>query len=460
MFSQNRSVFCWGDETSSRVISLIPKDMKFQKIAAGGYHVCGILEGTDSRVFCWGRSLDLQEAISVSQSARLNIALAPRDPMLSVVGGRFHACGIRSLDRGIVCWGYRVEKSTPPPSGVKLYEIAAGDYFTCGILVTTSLQPVCWGAGFPTSLPVAVSPGICKPRPCAPGFYGFSNASSPCKSTDSAICLSCSSGCPAEMYQSVVCSPMSDRQCAYNCSNCISPECFSNCSIASANSGNKNSKFWSLQLPVILAEVAFAVFLVSVVSLTSVIYVRYRLRNCTCSAKRLMSSRKTGRNRNGSFQKENGKILPDLDDLKIRRAQMFTYEELDRATEGFKEESQLMGSPSNEQPILPTEVVLGSSRLHKKVSQRSSNRSTSETDVAETDDPRSEFRAPSWITFPSVASSQRMKSSISDGDVEGKNFEAKNPGNAAPPMGDGLRSLEEEIGPASPQEHLFLQHNF
>ncbi|XP_031095817.1 serine/threonine-protein kinase-like protein ACR4 isoform X1 [Ipomoea triloba] len=733
LFSQNRSVFCWGDETSSRVISLIPRDMKFQKIAAGGYHVCGILEGTDSRVFCWGRSLDLQEAaISVSQSARLNIALAPRDPMLSVVGGRFHACGIRSLDRGIVCWGYRVEKSTPPPSGVKLYEIAAGDYFTCGILVTTSLQPVCWGAGFPTSLPVAVSPGICRPRPCAPGFYGFSNASSPCKSTDSAICLSCSTGCPAEMYQSAVCSPMFDRQCAYNCSNCISPECFSNCSIA-ANSGNKNSRFWSLQLPVILAEVAFAVFLVSVVSLTSVIYVRYRLRNCTCSAKRLMSSRKTGRNRNGSFQKENGKILPDLDDLKIRRAQMFTYEELDRATEGFKEESQvgkgsfscvfkgvlkdgtevavkravmspdmkknskefhteldllsrlnhahllnllgyceeggerllvyeymangslhqhlhgnnrglkeqldwvkrvtiavqaargieylhgyacppvihrdikssnilideehnarvadfglsllgpansssplaelpagtlgyldpeyyrlhylttksdvysfgvllleilsgrkaidmqfeegnivewavplikagdieaildpvlklpsdiealrrianvackcvrmrgkerpsmdkvttsleralaqLMGSPSNEQPILPTEVVLGSSRLHKKVSQRSSNRSTSETDVAETEDPRSEFRAPSWITFPSVASSQRMKSSISDGDVEGKNFEAKNPGNAAPP-GDGLRSLEEEIGPASPQEHLFLQHNF
>ncbi|CAA6660139.1 unnamed protein product [Spirodela intermedia] len=106
----------------------------------------------------------------------------------------------------------------------------------------------------------------------------------------------------------------------------------------------------------------------------------------------------------------------------------------------------LMGSPCNEQPILPTEVVLGSSRLHKKASQRSSNRSCSENDMAESEDQRFEFRAPSWITFPSVASSQRRKSSASDGDAELKNLEGKSnqAGNAAC---DGLRCLEEEIGP-------------
>lgn len=120
----------------------------------------------------------------------------------------------------------------------------------------------------------------------------------------------------------------------------------------------------------------------------------------------------------------------------------------------------LMGSPSNDQPILPTEVVLGSSRMHKKSSQRSSNRSELETDGAETEDQRIEFRAPSWITFPSVASSQRRKSSVSDADVEGKNLEARNPSGNGASAGDGLRSLEEEIGPASPQENLFLQHNF
>ncbi|VFQ72451.1 unnamed protein product [Cuscuta campestris] len=715
LFSQNRSVFCWGDETSSRVISLIPTGTRFRKIAAGGYHVCGILDGSDSRVVCWGRSLDLREAITVSR-------LEPRQPLLTVVGGRFHACGIRRVDRGIVCWGYRVEKSTPPPGGVKLYEIAAGDYFTCGIIAESSLQPVCWGVGFPSSLPMAVSPGICRPRPCGPGFYGFNNGSgiSPCKSPENGICLPCSAGCPVEMYEYDGCSPTSDRQCAYNCSSCVSSDCSSHCS----DGENYSNKLWPLQLPVILAGVAFAVFLVSIVSLTSVMYVRYRLRSCTCSGKR-----STVKKRNCTFQKERGKVLPE--DLKIRRAQMFSYEELERATGGFREESQvgkgsfscvfkgvlgdgtvvavkravvspdmkknskefhteldllsrlnhahllnllgyceeggerllvyeymangslhqhlhcksraekeqmdwvrrvtiavqaargieylhgyacppvihrdikssnilideehnarvadfglsllgptssssplaelpagtlgyldpeyyrlhylttksdvysfgvllleilsgrkaidmqyeegnivewavplikagdveaildpvlklppniealrrianvaskcvrmrgkerpsmdrvttsleralalLMGSPSNGQPILPTEVVLGSSRMHKKASQRSSQRS--ETGGGEpTEDPmRSEFRAPSWITFPSVASSQRRKSSISDGDVEGKN----NGGGTGTGGGEGnLMSLEEEIGPASPQEHLFLQHNF
>ncbi|CAN0858044.1 Serine/threonine-protein kinase-like protein CR4 [Linum grandiflorum] len=125
--------------------------------------------------------------------------------------------------------------------------------------------------------------------------------------------------------------------------------------------------------------------------------------------------------------------------------------------------AQLMGSPCYEQPILPTEVVLGSSRMHKKSSQRSSNRSGSETTevvVVEGEEQRIELRAPSWITFPSVTSSQRRKSSASEADVEGKASEARNPVVNAGCGGDGLRRLEEEIGPASPREDLYLQHNF
>lgn len=730
LFSQNRTVFCWGDETSSRVISLIPKDLRFQKIAAGGYHVCGILEGINSRAFCWGRSLDIEEEISVDKADQGNVDLPPNVPMLSVVGGKFHACGIKSSDRGVICWGFIIKSSTRAPSGIKVYEIAAGNYFTCGILAEKSLAPVCWGLGFPTSLPLAISPGVCKSTPCNPGFYEVSPENARCKSSDSRVCMPCSNGCAAEMYQSSECTLKSDRQCAYNCSSCFSAECFSNCtsSYSNAINGKKNERFWSLQLPVIIAEIAFAVFLVSIVSLTAVLYVRYKLQNCQCSAKESKSKKN---NKIGSaFEKDTGKIRPDLEELKMRRAQMFTYEELERATGGFKEESlvgkgsfscvfkgvlkdgtvvavkraitspnkqknskefhteldllsrlnhahllnllgyceeggerllvyefmahgslhqhlhgknmaldwvrrvtiavqaargieylhgyacppvihrdikssnilideehnarvadfglsllgpadsgsplaelpagtlgyldpeyyrlhylttksdvysfgvllleilsgrkaidmqyedgnivewavpliksgdvnaildpvlkppsdldalkrianvackcvrmrgkerpsmdkvttaleralaQLMGSPCNEQPILPTEVVLGSSRLHKKSSQRSSNRSVSETDVAEAEDQRFEFRAPSWITFPSVTSSQRRKSSVSDADVDGKNSEAKNLGNAGSVAGDGLRSLEEEIGPASPQEKLFLQHNF
>ncbi|KAK4401406.1 Serine/threonine-protein kinase-like protein ACR4 [Sesamum angolense] len=328
----NRSVFCWGDQTSSNVIGLVPKELRFRKIAAGGFHVCGILEGVDSRVACWGTSLDLELEISVGSlmhSGQLNVDLAPQDPMLSVVGGKFHACGIRSYDRVVICWGYTVEKSTPPPNGVKLYEIAAGDYFTCGILAETSLSPVCWGADFPSALPLAVSPGVCKPTPCPRDFYEFNNASSPCKSPGSHICLPCSNGCPNEMYQVSECSLTLDRQCGYNCSSCTSGECINNCSSA-ARTGSKNGKFWSLQLPIITAEVSFALFLVSAVSLTSVLYVRYKLRNCRCS---VTSKKRSG---NGSSCKESGKIRPDLDELKIRRAQMFTYEELERATGGLR----------------------------------------------------------------------------------------------------------------------------
>ncbi|KAF3972418.1 hypothetical protein CMV_004089 [Castanea mollissima] len=584
LFSQNRTAFCWGDDTSSQVVSSIPNNMRFQKIAAGGYHVCGILEGINSRAFCWGRSLNIEEEISVAYAGQGNVDSAPNVPMLSVVGGKFHACGIKSYDRGVICWGFIIKPSTPSPSGTMVYEIAAGDYFTCGILAEKSLAPFCWGLGFPTSLPIAVSPGLCKPTPCAPGSYEVSHENAPCKSPNSRVCMPCSNGCPSEMYQSSECTLKSDRQCAYNCSGCFSAECFSNCtSNANGINGKKNERFLSLQWPVIVAEIAFAVFLVSIVSLTAVLYVRYKLRNCQCSGK----GSKTKKNNGGgsAFQKDTSKIRPDLEELKIRRAQMFTYEELERATDGFKEETlvgkgsfscvfkgvlkdgtvvavkraitspnkqknsnefhteldllssgrkaidmqyeegnivewavplikssdlnaildpalkppsdldalkrianvackcvrmrgkerpsmdkvttaleralaQLMGSPSNEQPILPTEVVLGSSRLHKKSSQRSSNRSVSETEVPEAEDQRFEFRAPSWITFPSVTSSQRRKSSVSDADVDGKNSEAKNQGNTGSGVGDGLRSLEEEIGPASPQESLFLQHNF
>lgn len=107
LFSQNRTVFCWGDEVSSQVIRLIPQGMRFQKVSCGGYHVCGILEGVNSRTVCWGRSLDMEEEISLipNQGQGGSVELAPNDPMLSVVGGKFHACGIKSYDHGVICWG-------------------------------------------------------------------------------------------------------------------------------------------------------------------------------------------------------------------------------------------------------------------------------------------------------------------------------------------------------------------
>lgn len=732
LFAENRTAFCWGDETSSRVISLIPKNLRFQMIAAGGYHVCGIVEGVDSTPYCWGQSLNINEEISAGYSGNANVDKPPKDSMLSVVGGRFHACGIRGSDHGVVCWGFIMEKSTLPPGDGRVYTIAAGDYFTCGILIEKSLSPMCWGYGFPTSLPVAVSPGLCKTTPCTPGYYEFKQGQATCKTPNSHICLPCLNPCAKDMYLKGGCTQQSDIQCAYNCSSCVSSECFSFCSsnASLSDGGKKFVKFWAIQLPIIVAEVVFAVFLVIVVFLFAFLYIRYKLRNCQCSASRIWKTKKN-RGNNGS-SRDNTKVRPDLEELKIRKAKLFTYEELERATNGFKEETivgrgsfscvfkgvlkdgtivavkraimtsdqkknskefhteldllsrlnhahllnllgyceegeerllvyefmahgslhqhlhgkdkslkeqldwvrrvtiavqasrgieylhgyacppvihrdikssnilideehnarvadfglsllgpadsssplaelpagtlgyldpeyyrlhylttksdvysfgvllleiltgrkaidmqfeegnivewavpllktgditavldpllkpppeiealrrianvackcvrmrgkdrpsmdkvttaleralaLLMGTPCSEQPILPTEVVLGSSRMHKKSSQRSSN--PSETDIGSAEDQRIEFRAPSWITFPSVTSSQRRKSSVSEADVENaKTPESKNLGSGRNGV-EGLNSLEEEIGPASPQESLFLKHNF
>ncbi|RWW08239.1 hypothetical protein GW17_00028322 [Ensete ventricosum] len=722
MFAGNRTAFCWGDETGSSVISLTPKNLRFRSISAGGFHVCGVLQ--NSQVFCWGRNLEMQQSSS-DILGQGDVNMVPMDPMVSVAGGRFHACGIKSLDRKVVCWGFKLQNSVPPPKDSRVYELAAGDYFTCGVIAEASLRPQCWGTGGPWSIPMAVSPGICASNPCGPGYYQFIHASlggNVCKQANSRVCLPCSAGCPEGTYQSTPCNSTSDRGCGFNCSSCASADCSSSCS---SEHKPRSHGLLSLQMPVFVAELAFAIVFASSVSLVACLCVRRRLRSCSCSEPDLTATK----TRAYSFHKEPLKVRPDLEELKIRRAQMFNYEELEKATGGFVEESLvgkgsfssvfkgvlrdgtvvavkratkasdvkkntkefhteldllsrlnhahllnllgyceeggerllvyefmahgslyqhlhgkdaslkrrldwvrrvtiavqaargveylhgyacppvihrdikssnilideehnarvadfglsllgpadsssplseppagtlgyldpeyyrlhylttksdvysfgvllleilsgrkaidmqfeegnivewgvplikagdvsaildpalkppaepealkkiaatackcvrmrakdrpsmdkvttaleralalLMGSPCNEQPILPTEVVLGSSRLHKRGSQRSSNQSCSETDTGDADDQLLEYRAPSWITFPSVTSSQRR----SEGDAtEGKNSEGRSLGNGG--AGDGLRCLEEEIGPASPQQDLFLQHNF
>lgn len=706
LHARNQTAFCWGDASGSSIIALTPKNLRFRSISAGGYHVCGILES--SRVFCWGRSLAVQQ----------DVDSAPVDPMLSVVGGRFHACGIKSVDHEVLCWGFRLHNGISPPKSAKLYEIAAGDYFTCGVLADSSLNPLCWGTGGPWSIPMAASPGICSANPCSPGFFEFSHLSQLdklCRPANSRVCLPCRNGCPEETYMVSSCNATLDLRCEFNCTSCLSAECSSFCS------GKKTPvpKLPSLQLPIFISELVFGFVLVCSISLVAFLYVRFKLQGCECGGTELKASASKKKNRPPV------KVRPYLDELKIRRAHMFDFKELEKATGGFGEESQigkgsfscvfkgvlrdgtvvavkramrasdlkknsrefrteldllsrlnhahllnllgyceeggerllvyefmahgslyrhlhgnepnskerldwirrvtiavqaargieylhgyacppvihrdikssnilideehnarvsdfglsllgptdsssplselpagtlgyldpeyyrlhylttksdvysfgvllleilsgrkaidmqfeegnivewavpliksgnvaavldpvlkppaelealkkiatvackcvrmrgkdrpamdkvttaleralalLMGSPSNEQPILPTEVVLGSSRLHKKPSQRSSALSCSENEMIDSEDQRFEYRAPSWITFPSVTSSQRRKSSVSEGDADAvKNLEG----------GRSLRCLEEEIGPASPREELFLQHNF
>ncbi|KAK1294607.1 putative receptor protein kinase CRINKLY4 [Acorus calamus] len=707
LFARNRSVFCWGDDTSSAVTSLTPLNSRFRAISAGGFFVCGVGEGPDARARCWGQSLRMNMGLDRENDgyAGADVDSAPPEPMLSVVGGRFHACGIRRSDHRVVCWGFWLEHSVPPPEKARANAMTAGDYFTCGVFPDYSMRPLCWGLGYPTSIPMAVSPGLCVSSPCGPGYYEYARAAC-ASSSGSRVCVPCSNGCRDGTYESSPCSRNADRQCRLN-----------------ATTGGSNStdrrRPASLQWQMLVAELVFAfVFILSVCAIAC-IYVRYKLRRFSSRGK---SEAKVTRSQACAV-----KVRPEVEELKIRRAQTFTYEELERATDGFSEASQvgkgsfscvfkgvlrdgtvvavkraitaasdnvrksskefhteldllsrlnhahllnllgyceeggerllvyeymangslhqhlhharkggecfdwvrrvtiavqaargieylhgyacppvihrdikssnilideehnarvadfglsllgpvdsgsplselpagtlgyldpeyyrlhylttksdiysfgvllleilsgrkaidmrfeecnivewavplikagdvgavldqslagpacaeggealkrianvackcvrmrgkerpsmdrvttaleralamLMGSPSEEQAILPTEVVLGSSRLHKK---GMSNRSCSETTTTVDAEERCEFRAPSWITFPSVASSQRRRSSMSDGEGEAAGVVAG--------RNVGVEVAEEEIGPASPQQALFLQHNF
>ncbi|KAL5073825.1 hypothetical protein RYX36_012809 [Vicia faba] len=89
LFSNNESVFCWGDETSNKVISLIPLKMKFRMISAGGFHVCGILKGVNSRTFCWWRSVNIEEQVGdLSSNQALQFLVRLRSLHRHYIGGR------------------------------------------------------------------------------------------------------------------------------------------------------------------------------------------------------------------------------------------------------------------------------------------------------------------------------------------------------------------------------------
>ncbi|KAI5080489.1 hypothetical protein GOP47_0003672 [Adiantum capillus-veneris] len=123
--------------------------------------------------------------------------------------------------------------------------------------------------------------------------------------------------------------------------------------------------------------------------------------------------------------------------------------------------AMLMGTYSEAQPFLPSEVVLGSNRLHRKSSQKSSCRSTFDVDSLETTEEHEDHRNPSSLTFPSINSSLR-RGSLSDNDMGGSvdialpdhDVEARQQRQQLM-----FQYCKSEIYPASPQQ-LFLSSNF
>lgn len=131
----------------------------------------------------------------------------------------------------------------------------------------------------------------------------------------------------------------------------------------------------------------------------------------------------------------------------------------------------LMGTFSDAQPFLPSEVVLGSNRLHRKSSQKSSCRSNFDVESSEATEEHRENRHPSSVTLPSLNSSQRRRSLSENYEADLKlgsvdiivppaDHSAEFKLQQQQITGNNLWQHRPEIYPASPQERLFLHSNF
>ena len=110
----------------------IAQGSSFFRLAAGGYHTCGILHGWN-RVVCWGLNNDGQAPPGPSA-----------DSFLSVSAGDYHTCGVRETDNKVLCWGKNDDGQAPrTPSSEPLSNVTAGGFHTCAIREDQTVM--CWG---------------------------------------------------------------------------------------------------------------------------------------------------------------------------------------------------------------------------------------------------------------------------------------------------------------------------
>eukprot|EP01018_Ginkgo_biloba_P016069 Gb_13038 [translate_table: standard] len=175
--SENDTVRCWGLNGSENQAPRAPND-RMQLVVAGGYHVCGIRN--NGVLACWGRN----------DSGQSNPPSAKPYEFVSLALGEHHTCGIRRINKTVVCWGRR-DSILGYPEDENFESIVAGDNFTCG-LVSGNFSVLCWGQGFESGivLPLPpVLPGSCSSTQCTCGIYP--NSESFC-SNSRHVCVPCS----------------------------------------------------------------------------------------------------------------------------------------------------------------------------------------------------------------------------------------------------------------------------
>ena len=128
--------------------------LKFQRIAAGGTHTCGIAQS--GRVHCWGDNQQGQLGDPAISTSSAPIPALTASLYSDVVAGDAHTCALRS-DGVSVCWGANdygqlgiggagTGSAVPVPSqtNLRFASISVGQKRTCGRLSDGTTY--CWGS--------------------------------------------------------------------------------------------------------------------------------------------------------------------------------------------------------------------------------------------------------------------------------------------------------------------------
>ncbi len=189
-------IICWGENYNNLELS----GANFEQIAAGGYHTCGLRNGsvicggaddygqssppeiinalkvtaggqhscalTDSSVFCWGRNNEgqtdvpqLENPTKLFSGARNNCVLDDQGwkcwgidysdvtvvPDISTASdisiGRSHACALH--ENGVQCWGDNFRDMSDPPPLINPVQLGLGTFHSCSL---SDEGVSCWGS--------------------------------------------------------------------------------------------------------------------------------------------------------------------------------------------------------------------------------------------------------------------------------------------------------------------------
>lgn len=144
----DRSVPC------ARAPRAVSGGLKFQRIAAGGSHSCGV--ATDGRIYCWGDNQYGQLGNPAVAIASTPIPALTSSLFTDVVTGGAHTCGLRT-DGALVCWGANdrgqlgiatagTGSAVPAVSltNLRFASLSAGENRTCGRVSDGTTY--CWGS--------------------------------------------------------------------------------------------------------------------------------------------------------------------------------------------------------------------------------------------------------------------------------------------------------------------------